>query len=245
MALRRFYIPPESIHDSGAKLPADQVHHLRDVLRIQAGEAVEIFDGSGNGYSGAVEFRGPDVFICRLKRLPSQASPVRLILAGALIKPAKFEWVLEKATELGVDEILPLRTRFSDIRIPEDKIADRLARWDRIVKETSKQCRRFASPQVHPPRSFEDFLVAGEFFASTRILFYEKSQDLWKPDSGIMPSSIVLCVGPEGGWEEREIELAEKTGCKIVGLGSLILRAETAAIAAIAILQHHIQLNQK
>lgn len=245
MALRRFYIPPESIHDSAAQLPADQVHHLRNVLRIQAGDAVEIFDGAGNGYSGEVEFRGSDVFICQLKRLPSQASPVRLILAGALIKPAKFEWVLEKATELGVDEILPLKTRFSDIRIPEDKIADRLARWDRIVKEASKQCRRFASPRVHPPRNLEDFLGAEEFSSSTRILFYEKSPDLWQPESGIMPSSVILCVGPEGGWEEREIELAEKAGCKIVGLGHLILRAETAAIAAIAILQHHIQLNRK
>jgi 16S rRNA (uracil1498-N3)-methyltransferase len=245
MALRRFYIPPESIQDDAAQLPADQVHHLRDVLRIQPDDTVEIFDGAGNGYSGDVEFRGAEVFICRLKSLPSQSSPIRLILAGALIKPAKFEWVLEKATELGVDEILPLKTRFSDIRIPDDKIADRLNRWDRIVKEASKQCRRFASPRVHPPRNFEDFLAAEEFLNCKRILFYEKSPNLWQPDSEIIQGNVVLCVGPEGGWEDREIELAAKSGCKIVGLGSLILRAETAAIAAIAILQHHIQLNQK
>ena len=93
--------------------------------------------------------------------------------------------------------------------------------------------------------SFEDFLAAEEYSASTRILFYEKSPDLWRPDFGMMQSNVVLCVGPEGGWEAREIELAENAGCQIVGLGSLILRAETAAIAAIAILQHHIQLNQK
>ena len=245
MALRRFYIPPESIHDGVAQLPGDQMHHLRDVLRIQAGEEVEIFDGAGNGYSGDVEFRGSEIFICGLKSLPSQASPIRLILAEALIKPAKFEWVLEKATELGVDEILPLKTRFSDIRIPEDKIADRLNRWDRIVKEASKQCRRFASPRVHPPVRFEDFLAVEEFSACSRILFYEKSQDPWRPGSGIMPGSVVLCVGPEGGWQDREIDLAAKAGCKIVGLGPWILRAETAAIAAIAILQHHIQMNPK
>jgi 16S rRNA (uracil1498-N3)-methyltransferase len=245
MALRRFYVPPESIHHGRAQLPADQAHHLRDVLRIPPGATVEVFDGAGNGYAGEVEFCGTDIFINRLKNLPYQASPIRLILAAALIKPAKFELVLEKATELGVDEILPLETRFSDIRIPANKMADRVNRWDRIVKEASKQCRRFISPQMHSPTNFEEFLAAEKYSESTRVLFYEKSQDQWQPELEKISGSVVLCVGPEGGWEEREIELAQKARCNIVGLGPLILRAETAAIAAIAILQHHIQLNQK
>jgi 16S rRNA (uracil1498-N3)-methyltransferase len=245
MALRRFYITPEFIGEEAAQLPADQAHHLRDVLRIRAGERVEIFDGAGRGYSGEVEFRGTEVFICRLNPLPFQASPVRLILAAALIKPAKFEWILEKATELGVDEIIPLKTGCSEIRIPEDKIADRLHRWERIVQESSKQCRRFSSPQVHAPRSFENSLRAEEYSSYVRILFYEKSQDLWRPDATLMPDGVILWVGPEGGWEDHEIELAEKAGCTIAGLGSLILRAETAAIAAVSILQHQIHLRRQ
>jgi RsmE family RNA methyltransferase len=98
---------------------------------------------------------------------------------------------------------------------------------------------------VPPPIGFEEFLAAEVYSTATRILFYEKSQDLWQPDSEKMSGSVVLCVGPEGGWKEREVELAAKSGCKIAGLGSLILRAETAAIAAIVILQHHIQLQPK
>jgi 16S rRNA (uracil1498-N3)-methyltransferase len=245
MALRRFYITPEFIGEEAAQLPADQAHHLRDVLRIRAGERVEIFDGAGHGYSGEVEFRGTEVFICRLNRLPFQTSPVRLILAAALIKPAKFEWILEKATELGVDEILPLKTGFSEIRIPEDKIADRLHRWDRIVQEASKQCRRFASPRVHAPLSFEDSLIAEEFSSCAGILLYEKSPDLWRPDATMMSDGVILWVGPEGGWETREIELAEKAGCNIVDLGPLILRAETAAIAAVSILQHQVHISRQ
>lgn len=242
MALRRFYIPPESIQEGVAVLPAGQAHHLRDVLRIRAGEAVEIFDGVGKGYAGEVAFRGPDVLVCGLQILPAVSSPVRLVLVAALIKSAKFEWILQKATELGVDAILPLNTELSDIRIPDAKIRDRADRWDRIVKESSKQCRRFASPSVLLPMDFEDFLRADEYSPYTRFLFYEKSRDPWQPEGGTLSGSIALCIGPEGGWTEREIECAQQAGCRILSLGPWTLRAETAAIAAVAILQHQIYL---
>jgi 16S rRNA (uracil1498-N3)-methyltransferase len=242
MARRRFYIPQDSIQDGMAILPTDQAHHLRNVLRIGNGEVVEIFDGKGSGYLGEVELRASGVCIRGLQALPVRESSTRLILAAALIKSAKFEWMLEKAAELGVDEIIPLNTRLSDLRIPDGKVSPRLNRWDRIVKEASKQSRRFTAPSVHAPVSFSEFLAAEAFAACVRILFYEKAQELWQPNSSMLANGVVLCIGPEGGWEESEIEQARNAGCRIFGLGSRILRAETAAIATLAIIQHQIQL---
>jgi 16S rRNA (uracil1498-N3)-methyltransferase len=243
MTRRRFYVPRDSIRDTVATLPADQAHHLRDVLRIGAGEVVEIFDGAGNGYIGEVELRESGAIVRGLQILHSEKPRVRLILAAALIKSAKFEWILQKATELGVHEIIPLRTRFSDIQIPGDKITFRLERWDRITREASKQCRRFEAPRVHAPRSFPDFLATEELAACHKILFSEKAQEPWQINPGILSDRVVLCIGPEGGWDDAEIEQARKAGCRILSLGPWILRAETAAIAALSILQHQIHLS--
>jgi 16S rRNA (uracil1498-N3)-methyltransferase len=240
MIRRRFFAPPNSIRDGKAILPEDQAHHLKKVLRIRAGEIVEIFDGKGRGYTGEVELQGSDVFISGLQSLPSRESTRRLILAAALIKPAKFEWMLQKATELGVDEIVPLNTRLSDLKISAGKTALRMDRWDRIVNEASKQSRRFAAPQVHAPLGFSDFLAAKPLAACIRILFYEKAQEPFQIKPDMLANGIVLCIGPEGGWDGGEIEQAKDAGYKIFGLGPRILRAETAAIAALAIVQHHL-----
>jgi 16S rRNA (uracil1498-N3)-methyltransferase len=242
MARRRFYVPQDSIRDGIAALPDSQAHHLRNVLRISPGEVVEIFDGRGRGYSGEVELHASEVVIRRLQSLPAQESSSRLILAAALIKSAKFEWMLQKASELGVDEIVPLITRLCDLHIPAGKIALRLDRWDRIAKEAAKQSRRLDSPQIRAPLNFIDFLAAAEFSECVRYLFYEKAQELWQPDPGVLANGVLLCIGPEGGWDPSEVERAREAGCNIFGLGPRILRAETAAIAAISIIQHQTQL---
>ena len=245
MTRRRFYVPRDSIREGIAVLPSGQAHHLRDVLRIGTGEVVEIFDGAGSGYVGEVEIRDSEVFVRGLQSLPPEEERIRLILAAALIKSAKFESVLQKAAELGVYEIIPLQTRLSNIQIPNDKIALRVERWDRIVREASKQCRRSAAPRVHVPRTFLDLLATGELSSCTKLLFYEKASEPWIPDPAMLSDPVVLCIGPEGGWEGSEIERAKEAGCKIFSLGPWILRAETAAIAAVSIIQHQIHLMNK
>jgi 16S rRNA (uracil1498-N3)-methyltransferase len=240
MTRRRFYVPRECIRDSIAVLPPDEAHHLRDVLRMKTGDTVEIFDDAGVGYLGEVELHGSDVVVRGLECLPSPQSRFRLTLAAALIKPAKFEWMLQKATELGVDEIVPLKTRLSEIRIPLEKIESRLERWNRIVQEASKQCRRYSVPTMRAPLDFSEFLEGEALSTSTKILFYEQAKDLWQP--GDLMDRIILCIGPEGGWEPYEIEQAAEAEFGIFGLGPWTLRAETAAIAAVSIVQHQIAL---
>jgi 16S rRNA (uracil1498-N3)-methyltransferase len=243
MSRRRFYVPADSIQGDFVCLPADQAHHLRDVLRLGSGEIVEIFDGTGNGYIGEVEIRDSKVLVQNLQMVSIENPRMRLILAAALIKSARYEWILQKATELGVHEIVPLKTRLSEIDIPSGKIALRLERWDRIVREAAKQSRRYSAPRVHAPKSFRDFLSNEELSSIPRLLFYEKAPELWRPDFGISGSDrMVLCIGPEGGWDTAEVEQAKQSGYVVFSLGPQTLRAETAAIAAVAIVQHQINI---
>jgi 16S rRNA (uracil1498-N3)-methyltransferase len=242
MTRRRFYVPRESIHNGTAHLPPDQSHHLRDVLRIGAGETVEIFDGEGAGYVGKVAPGDSAVVIHDLERLPLKKPRARLILAAALIKPARFEWMLQKATELGVHEIVPVNTLRSEIEIPSNKIASRCERWNRIVREASKQCRRFSAPRVRAPLAYSEMLRCGEFSGFSKFLFYENTAELWRPDAVGDAEDILLCVGPAGGWAGGEIEEAGRSGYGIFSLGPWVLRAETAAVAAVSIVQYHINL---
>lgn len=241
MARRRFYVPGDAIRGGIAVLPPEQAHHLRDVLRLSSGDAVEIIDGSGAGYSGEIELRGTDVVVGSLQPLPSERTSTRIVLAAALIKPARFEWILEKAAELGVSEIIPLITHFSEIKIPKERIETRLERWRRIIQESVKQCRRLDTPDLRVPRDFSDFIQESAFASYLRILFYEKAAGVWRaPDA--LPDRVIICIGPEGGWESREVDQARAAGYEIAGLGPLTLRAETAAIAALSIVQHQLQL---
>lgn len=243
MTPRRFYVPRDWIRDGAAYLPADQSHHLRDVLRIGTGTTVEIFDGEGKGYAGEVVLDGSDVTVRHLRPLEARETRTPLILAAALVKPAKFEWMLEKVTELGVQTIVPLDTHRSDIRIPPNRIGQRCERWNRIVREASKQCGRFSAPAVCEPQDYASFLERRDFPGFSKLLFYEKAAGLWRPETaGILSEGAVLCIGPEGGWEDDEVEAAARSGFRVFSLGPWTLRAETAAVAAVAIVQYQLYL---
>ena len=237
MPAKRFFVPPDQIREGSAILSSDQSRHLRTVLRLEPGDRVELFDGEGAGYEGIVESGGRKVRVGSLRRLEAPAAGSRhLILATALIKPSRFEWILEKGTELGVAEFIPIRTRFTQFRLPESKVPSRLERWRRIVREASKQCRRFEVPKMLEPMEFDDMIASGAYPDCFKLMLYEKASESWVPPD---PSSdsILLCVGPEGGWDPSEVEAANSADFHTVSLGPRILRAETAAIAAVALLQ--------
>ena len=238
MPRRRFFVPPENVQSNTARLTADQAHHVRHVLRVRAGDAVEVFDGMGNGYSGIVEIRGPEVYITSLERTKSGGElPLDLILVLALTRADRFEWALQKATELGAGEVIPVVTRYCEVSIPENRLETRMERWRKIVREASKQCRRFTIPRVGSPASFEEILKARSFQDATRLLFYERAVARFAGET-LASSRVVVCIGPEGGWDAEEIRAAEAAGYQIFSLGPRVLRTETAAMAALAILQY-------
>ncbi len=242
MPLRRFHVPRTLIQEGAVALPARQSHHLRDVLRLNPGEEVEIFDGEGSTYRGTIQFERSGVVVHGLHPLESDAKPaVALVLACALIKAARFEWVLQKGTELGVREFIPLNTRYSEIKIPGNRIEPRLNRWNRIIAEATRQCGASLVPKIQRPLDLSELLVSEEHASASRYIFYERASELWGRD---IPQAgpILICVGPEGGWHADEIKAAAAAGFQVSGLGRRILRAETAALAAVVLMQHHLGL---
>jgi 16S rRNA (uracil1498-N3)-methyltransferase len=237
MPRRRFFIPQDRIRDGAAVLTPDEAHHLRDVLRLRAGEEVELFDGEGLGYTGKVECSGMEICIGSLSRLePSEQRQAPLVLAAALIKPDRFEWMLQKGTELGVHRFLPLKTRFTTVRIPQTKLEARQERWRRIVREAAKQSRRFIVPEVLRPIAWADLVASPEYRTYARFMFHERASERLEARA-LAGEPLLLCVGPEGGWDNSESQAAERTGFRLISMGSRILRAETAAIAAVAVFQ--------
>jgi 16S rRNA (uracil1498-N3)-methyltransferase len=239
MTRRRFYVPAQSISGDTALLQPEQAHHLRDVLRLAVGDTVELFDGRGNGYTGVVTDNSVEVRVGKLRPLASPVPQPRLTIAIALIKSDRFEWMLEKATELGADEFIPLVTRFTGIRIPEQRLEGRLQRWERIVTEAARQCGRQDVPAVLPPLEFRRLLEAERLTRLARFILFEGAAQLLVPEYAESCGAL-LCIGPEGGWDQSEVDAAGSAGFRVFSLGQTVLRSETAAIAAVALFRFHV-----
>jgi 16S rRNA (uracil1498-N3)-methyltransferase len=237
MPRRRFFISPDRIRDGTVSLAEDQAHHLRTVLRLRVGEAVDLFDGYGNRYSGIVDLRDSGVYVGSLvKQDCPETAPVSLVLAAALIKSDRFEWVLQKGTELGVSRFIPLETHFANVRIPAERLESRLARWRRIICEAAKQSRTLTLPEISAPCTFQDLTASAEYGGAPRLMLHEKGGERLQFISNPGPL-VLLCVGPEGGWHESETRAALSAGFRLIHMGSRILRAETAAITSTALVQ--------
>ncbi|HEY0174592.1 MAG TPA: 16S rRNA (uracil(1498)-N(3))-methyltransferase [Pyrinomonadaceae bacterium] len=246
MTRRRFYAPPGAFAEGGGAvaLSDEESRHLRDVLRLRAGDEAYVFDGEGREYACVVAEAGGRKGAARLGvrdrvEPPSPESPLALTLAVALLKGEKFDLVVQKATELGVTLIIPVSTKRSDVRLRDERdAAKRVERWRRLALEAAKQSGRARFPAVAEPRAFETFV--GEDAGSTRVLFAERGGFGLDALAAAQPrpTNVTALVGPEGGWDEEELELARARGWTIVTLGGRTLRAETAALAVCALLQH-------
>jgi 16S rRNA (uracil1498-N3)-methyltransferase len=245
MTRRRFYAPQISFASDGKSvtLSADEARHARDVLRLARGDEVFVFNGQGHEYRCVIVELTPHSAVLDVVEQvePAKpASPLDLTLAVALLKSEKFDLVVQKSTELGVTRVVPLITARADVKIREPRDAHRkLERWQRIALESAKQCGRARLMRVDAPLNLD------EFFGSIadvqlKIMFTERDggslADTFKTDA--RSACTVAMVGPEGGWTDDEIQQARASGWEIVTLGGRTLRAETAAIAVAALLQH-------
>jgi 16S rRNA (uracil1498-N3)-methyltransferase len=170
----------------------------------------------------------------------SQESPLHLTLAVALLKGDKFDLVVQKATELGVSELLPVMTKFADIRLNDPSDASkRVTRWQRIALEAAKQSGRAALPEINPPIGFAELIERETAEDSLRVMFAERGgQSMTDLPETISSPVVSVLVGSEGGWAPEEVAAAEEHGWTIVTLGGRIMRAETAAIIVTALMQH-------
>lgn len=232
MARRRFFV--DVIESSRAQITGAEAHHLTRVLRVEPGQLFEISDNRGV-YLAEIEKARKDLVSFAVREPIAAADPVvRTALLASLVRFERFEWILEKATELGVERIVPVIAERSEKGL-EQAAPKRMPRWQRIVREASEQSRRAKLPEIGDPISLADALRVETLH---RFALDETEA---KPLFSVLPAQrrlgdqVALLIGPEGGWTDRE--RVEFTAVwRAASLGPQILRAETAAIAALAVI---------
>lgn len=239
-----FFVASEAVAPPTVRITGPLLHHLRESLRLHQGEPLTVTDDRGIRYrTEIVEITAKQLIgrILETTTAPARTSP-SLILAQALLKGDKMDWVIQKATELGVDRILPIHAIHSVVKLRTDRADHQLARWQRIALEAAQQSECWSVPHIDDPATFSQ-LVTGRDTFSSKIILAERSkgtslQTIPLPTG--LHDTMLLLIGPEGGWSLEELSLALDQGYTAITLGTRILRAETAAIAAISILQARI-----
>ena len=221
---------PERIRVDGAAL-----HHLR-VARVVPGEKVEVFDGRGRAWAASLETVDEAVAVLRLGEERRGAVGRAVVLIQGLPKGDKLDLVLQKATELGVSSVWPVLTERSVSRPRPEAHGARRARWQRIVEEAARQSGRTEVPEVAALRSLDEAVAALDPGMQLLILDEEERADRLGRAAG--DGAVALVVGPEGGLAREEIEKLRAAGGLPVSLGPLVLRTETAGLAALAVLRH-------
>ncbi len=261
MQIPRFFIPAEQIDEnvSAARIDdPDLVHQIVRVLRLGVGARVILLNGEGGLFHCRIERedKGTIGLVIEQKEKQPRDMQSELTVAMPLIKPSRFEWALEKLTELGATTIIPIITQRTVQKSGQDgkKQIEKGAnvkkeRWQAIVKEAAEQSERYAIPKVVAPQNLSEYLnvicllrESGECLDSLHYILAERnecphlSMQLSKEKAnGGLAKNISLCFGPEGGFTEAELSRAAEAGLTFASLGKLILRSETAAVAAAAI----------
>jgi 16S rRNA (uracil1498-N3)-methyltransferase len=238
----RFYCPPPMPFSGSFDLPPDAAHHASRVLRLRVGDAVEIFDGTGNECHGLIaELGGKRVTVANLAAtVISRESPLHVVLAQALSSSEKMDWVIQKATELGVAEIQPLDTNRSVARLSAERSIKRLEHWQQVVISACEQCGRNMLPKIHAPLDIMMWLQQTKSMPDAMpntkyILLPEGAASLH--EQAKPQGKTVLLVGAEGGFSQAESSAALHCGFTPIRLGARVMRTETAAIAGLAVLQ--------
>jgi 16S rRNA (uracil1498-N3)-methyltransferase len=230
----RFFCP-DLPGDGRITLHGDEARHLCRVRRLGVGTAVEVFDGHGFATRAVVRAIAGDSVVLDVvgEPLRDRAAACRLTLAAAVPKGERFDWLVEKVTELGVDRLVPLVTERSVV----DPRATKLQRLRRVIVEAAKQCGRNRLMELSPPRTWSQWLAEAAD-GSPRFVAHPGAPPLVTlPLTGLCRGGTArMAIGPEGGFTDSEIETARTAGCRVVGLGATYLRVETAALVASAVL---------
>jgi 16S rRNA (uracil1498-N3)-methyltransferase len=232
MARRRFFV--DSIRGGEAELRGEEARRLTRVLRVEPGQRFEISDQHQAWLAEIVEARGERVRLRVIEPAESQEMPVDITLFAALIKFDRFEWMIEKATELGVGKIRPVETARSEKGLL-DAAHKRSERWQRVAREASQQARRVRAPEILPVLRWQPERIE----APAHRYFLEEADAppllQMLPAERLHFAEVALVIGPEGGWTDAERQAAAAAGWQPVSVGPYVLRAETAALCGLSV----------
>jgi len=236
-----FFVSSECVAPPTISITGDLLAHLRDSLRTQIGEIVLFGDGAGHRYCAEItelSKRSITGRILEVTTKPSADSP-SLFLGQAALKGEKMDWVIQKATELGVVHITPLLTKHTIVQFRSERVEAQLARWRRIALEAAQQSEQWQVPTIGRPQTLETWL-SNQAAGTVTFILAERHEGTSLRTADLpqhADRSVRIMIGPEGGWSKDEVLSAGQAECIPVTLGPQILRSETAAIAAISILQ--------
>jgi 16S rRNA (uracil1498-N3)-methyltransferase len=230
----RFYIPSDAIHGKRFSLTGSEARHAVLVLRKKVGDSIELFDGKNASFRGCIEMISPEAVSGILVETQSQTTlSVQVTLYQALIKGPRWDWLLEKACEIGVWKVVPIVTQRTLVRLTKADGAAKVTRWKRIALAASKQCGRGDIMEIAPPVPLAAALthLPTEGLA---LIPWEKeaAQSIRAACQNFHGSTVAIFIGPEGGWENAEVDQAVRAGALPVRLGPTLLRSETAGLVA-------------
>jgi len=257
--MHRFFVPPSWFQSDTLTLSGAVVHQIRDVLRLKPGDTIVALDDSGWEYQVRLTAVGHEQVSGQVERkmLPCTEPRAKISLYQSLLKGDRFEWVLQKGTELGVVEFVPMVADHCAIASVEDMGKTKLERWQRIILEAAEQSRRARLPRLQPPLLFAQACERARR-ADLTLLPWEGEQSRTLRSMLVdsccrapeisgrallvhRPFSISIFIGPEGGFSSREVDLGRRYGIAPVTLGPRILRAETAALVAVTMVLYQLE----
>jgi 16S rRNA (uracil1498-N3)-methyltransferase len=240
--MSRFFINDSNIHDEAIIMTdTEEINHITKVLRLKPGACITLSDGKGMDYDCTINEIAKDNVTLKIDKAYKNINeaPIKITIFQGIPKSDKMDFIVQKCTELGVSEIGPVSTKFIVSKIENEKDAiKKTNRWQKIAKEASKQCNRGIVPQILKPVNFKAALELSKNF-DLALIAYEKSEPgtLNKVLNEYQDiKSVCVFIGPEGGFDEAEVELALTYGVKVISLGKRILRTETAPLAIMSIL---------
>jgi len=237
----RVHVPGPLAAGNRYTIEGDAANHIARVLRLQPGDALTLFDGRGGEHAARIEGLRQGAAIVRVGEhsATDRESPLPLILAQGVSRGERMDWVIQKATELGVSRIVPVLTERTVVKLDARQAERRLSHWQGIAVAACEQSGRNRIPGISAPLHLHDFLQHHGKARATRLLLSPSGTmrlgDLRPPDDG-----IIVLIGPEGGLAESEQRAALDAGFIAVRMGPRVLRTETAAVAALSLLQHQL-----
>lgn len=251
LGMYQFFVDPAQIYEREKKviIQGNDVNHIKNVLRMKVGEELSVSNGAdGREYHCVIAGLQEDMVLCELRfiREAETELPSKVYLFQGLPKADKMELVIQKAVELGVFQVIPVATKRCVVKLDDKKAASKIQRWQGIAEAAAKQSKRGIVPQIMPVMSFQEALKrAAEM--DVRMIPYELAEDMGKTRQiieSIRPGQeVAVFIGPEGGFEEKEIEQALEKGIEPVTLGKRILRTETAGFTMLSWIMYHLEGN--